>query len=103
MYSNINNASLFISFIKSKLTWGPYLAYKTSSIVRACDYVGESLASFLGITTAKYQFEIDQFKKTQVEAANAEKLDMEARSGWVPPDNSNKEAAVTSQDQVQKF
>lgn len=33
----------------------------------ACDYVGEALASFLGITTPKYQYELDEYRRLQKE------------------------------------
>lgn len=42
-----------------------------SSVLAGCDYVGEGLASFLGITTPKYSFEIEEFKRMQAEQ-NAE-------------------------------
>lgn len=55
-------------------------AHKTGSTVLAgCDYVGETLAEFLGITTPKYSYEIEEFKKMQEEKA---KIDLEESSGW---------------------
>lgn len=38
-----------------------------TSVLAGCDYVGEGLASFLGITTPKYSFEIEEFKRMQAE------------------------------------
>ena len=36
-----------------------------SKALELCDYVGESLASFFGITTPKYQFEINEYMRLQ--------------------------------------
>lgn len=57
------------------MNWGDWMLHKTcklgSSVLAGCDYVGEGLASFLGITTPKYSFEIEEFKRMQAEQ-NAE-------------------------------
>lgn len=56
---------------ESKMNWGDWMLHKTcklgSSVLAGCDYVGEGLASFLGITTPKYSFEIEEFKRMQAE------------------------------------
>lgn len=36
-------------------------------MLSACDYVGESLANFLGITAPKYQYEIDEYNRAMEE------------------------------------
>lgn len=46
----------------------------------AVDYAGESLASFFGITTPKYQIEIDEYKRIQEVQRKIE----EDSAGWVP-------------------
>ncbi|XP_065084189.1 protein FAM177A1 [Ochlerotatus camptorhynchus] len=60
---------------ESKMNWSDWMLHKTcrlgSSVLAGCDYVGEGLASFLGITTPKYSFEIEEFKRMQAEQ-NAE-------------------------------
>ncbi|EAT45959.1 AAEL002777-PA [Aedes aegypti] len=60
---------------ESKMNWSDWMVHKTcklgSSVLAGCDYVGEGLASFLGITTPKYSFEIEEFKRMQAEQ-NAE-------------------------------
>ncbi|XP_068227057.1 LOW QUALITY PROTEIN: protein FAM177B [Palaemon carinicauda] len=68
------------------LTWGPWMyywmLYTGSSALQACDYVGESLANFLGITSAKYQYEIDEYHRS-VEEEKAEKAEEDAEmAGW---------------------
>ncbi|XP_050071321.1 protein FAM177A1 [Anopheles maculipalpis] len=56
---------------ESKLNWSEWMRYKTcklgSTVLAGCDYVGEGLASFLGITTPKYSYEIEEFKRMQAE------------------------------------
>lgn len=53
------------------MNWGDWMLHKTcklgTSVLAGCDYVGEGLASFLGITTPKYSFEIEEFKRMQAE------------------------------------
>ncbi|XP_062554731.1 protein FAM177A1 isoform X2 [Armigeres subalbatus] len=60
---------------ESKMNWSDWMLHKTcklgTSVLAGCDYVGEGLASFLGITTPKYSFEIEEFKRMQAEQ-NAE-------------------------------
>ncbi|EEB15680.1 conserved hypothetical protein [Pediculus humanus corporis] len=52
-----------------KANWFPWMWYQTvaagSKALELCDYVGESLASFFGITTPKYQFEINEYMRLQ--------------------------------------
>lgn len=42
------------------------------SLINALDYAGETLADFFNITTPKYSYEIEQFKKDQVARAKEE-------------------------------
>lgn len=37
------------------------MLYSGNSALSACDYIGESLANALGITSPKYQYEIDEY------------------------------------------
>ncbi|XP_055643196.1 protein FAM177A1 [Toxorhynchites rutilus septentrionalis] len=56
---------------ETKMNWSDWMMHKTcklgSSVLAGCDYVGEGLASMLGITTPKYSFEIEEFKRIQAE------------------------------------
>lgn len=51
--------------LQASLNWMHWLRFKTvkigSAAVSVCDSLGDSLSSFFGITTPKYQFEIDHF------------------------------------------
>ncbi|XP_070578306.1 protein FAM177A1-like [Ptychodera flava] len=63
------------------LTWMPYIWYHTVSAamgtLAVCDYLGEKLAWFFGITTPKYQYAIDEYyrnlKEEEEEAAQAKR------------------------------
>lgn len=82
------------------MTWGPWLAYKAwsagSTALAACDYIGESLASFLGITTPKYYFELEEYKRREAEKKRIE----EEKKGWSEPSETSPQihmAEITSQ------
>lgn len=66
------------------LTWGPWLSHYAmksgTKVLNAVDYAGESLAGFFGITTPKYQLEIDEYERMQEEKKKME----EDSTGWVP-------------------
>ncbi|XP_050344375.1 protein FAM177B isoform X1 [Nymphalis io] len=66
------------------LTWGPWLSYQAtksgSKVLNAVDYAGESLANFFGITTPKYQIEINEYERLQEEKKKIE----DESAGWVP-------------------
>ncbi|XP_026330826.1 protein FAM177A1-like [Hyposmocoma kahamanoa] len=66
------------------LAWGPWFSHYAcksgSKVLNAVDYAGESLASFFGITTPKYQIEIDEYERIQEIQRKIE----EDSAGWVP-------------------
>ncbi|XP_068198635.1 protein FAM177A1-like isoform X2 [Antennarius striatus] len=73
----------------SKLTWGPYVWFHmwraATSTVSACDYLGERMASFFGITSAKYQYAIDEYyrmKKEREEEKEENRLSEEAERSF---------------------
>ncbi|GAA6106892.1 protein FAM177A1-like [Tachysurus ichikawai] len=52
----------------------------------ACDYVGERMASMFGITSAKYQYAIDEYNRTHKQTENedgASPVSEEAESHFV--------------------
>lgn len=66
--------------------WLPWAWNRTvavsSKILDGCDYVGEYLANFFGITSPKYQFEIDAYYRNQeLEQELKTKEDLEM-AGW---------------------
>lgn len=78
-----------------------------NTMLAACDYVGESIAAFLGITTPKYSYELEQFKKMQEEKAKAEKEEKEV-GGWMEaaqkePVNEVGLNSITAEQGAKKF
>ncbi|KAG9268962.1 protein FAM177A1 [Astyanax mexicanus] len=70
----------------SKLTWGPYFWFHmwrvATSTISVCDYLGEKVASLLGITSPKYQYAIDEYyrmKKEEEEEEEENRLSEEAQ------------------------
>jgi len=68
------------------MNWLPWAWYRTtwlsSKMLDGCDYVGECLANFFGITAPKYQFEINEFYRLQaLEREMFHKQDLEL-GGW---------------------
>ncbi|CAD1473393.1 unnamed protein product, partial [Heterotrigona itama] len=75
------------------LNWLPWAWYQTTSIgskvLDGCDYVGEWLAGFFGITAPKYQFEINEFYRLQaLENEILRKQDLEM-GGWNEHNKNN--------------
>ncbi|XP_015432257.1 PREDICTED: protein FAM177A1 [Dufourea novaeangliae] len=75
------------------LDWAPWAWYQTtwlgSKVLDGCDYAGEWLASFFGITAPKYQFEINEFYRLQaLENDIQRKQDLEM-GGWNEQNKNN--------------
>lgn len=65
------------------MTWMPWISHLSSKALAACDYVGESLADLLGITTPKYSYEIAEAERMKAEQeAEKKEADLEM-AGWV--------------------
>ncbi|XP_017775513.1 PREDICTED: protein FAM177A1-like [Nicrophorus vespilloides] len=81
------------------MTWGPWMVNRVttagSTALAACDYLGESLASFFGITTPKYQYEIEEYKKIEKEKKEYE----EQKRGWMPMEGAEDTAGRTVDEQ----
>lgn len=78
------------------MPWGPWLRLKTvagaGQLLEHCESAGEALASFLGITTPKYAYELDVYRRMQAERARLDAEDAEVAVGdWT---------AVRQQDEV---
>ncbi|XP_017264538.1 protein FAM177A1-like isoform X2 [Kryptolebias marmoratus] len=87
----------------SKMPWGPYFWFHmwraATSTISACDYLGERMASLFGITSAKYQYAIDEYyriKKEKEEEAEGNRLSEEAERsfGQVRSQEQKDEAAA---------
>ncbi|KAK8718869.1 hypothetical protein OTU49_014407, partial [Cherax quadricarinatus] len=73
------------------LSWGPWMYYwmyyTGSKTLSACDYVGEGLAHFLGITSPKYQYEIDEYKRCEEEEKAEREEEAAEMAGWTTAEN----------------
>lgn len=77
------------------LSWIPWMLHYTwfagSTVFTYCDLWGEKLAWFFGITSPKYYYELEEFKRMEEEEADRKtKLENEMH-GWV---ESNREQEV---------
>ncbi|GAB0088621.1 uncharacterized protein DMENIID0001_030780 [Sergentomyia squamirostris] len=68
---------------ESQMDWPTWMIHKASqtknTMVSGCEYVGEALASFLGITTSKFDMEYEEYKRR--EEAERAKEEKESQ-GW---------------------
>nr|XP_043904420.1 protein FAM177A1 isoform X2 [Solea senegalensis] len=78
-----------VEAVRSKMTWGPYVWFHmwraATSTISACDYLGERMASLFGITSAKYQYAIDEYyrmKKETEEEKEENRLSEEAEHSF---------------------
>ncbi|XP_037607383.1 protein FAM177A1-like isoform X2 [Sebastes umbrosus] len=92
----------------SKLTWGPYFWFHmwraATSTISACDYLGERMASLFGITSAKYQYAIDEYyrmKKEREEEKEETRLSEEAERSFdqLPSREDEEDEPITIADQ----
>ncbi|EZA52530.1 hypothetical protein X777_08009 [Ooceraea biroi] len=86
-----NNKSM--SQIDTKnMNWLPWAWHQTtwvsSKMLDGCDYVGECLANFFGITAPKYQFEINEYYRLQALERKTFLQDMEM-GGWREQNRNN--------------
>lgn len=85
----------------SEMSWAPWLLYlawlSATSTLRAADSLGEKLAWWLGITSPKYYYEIQEAKR-MIKEEEERKKNMDAEmAGWV---GEGKEGIVESQEAV---
>lgn len=78
-----------VDAVRSKMTWGPFFWFHmwraATSTISACDYLGERMASLFGITSAKYQYAIDEYyrmKKEREEEKKENRLSEEAERSF---------------------
>lgn len=77
------------SLFQTTLEWVPWMKHYMwtggNKAVEYCDYMGEGLANFLGITTPKYQLEINEHERL---VAEREKMAAE-NAGWMTSNGTN--------------
>uniref|UniRef100_A0A4X2LNI4 Family with sequence similarity 177 member A1 n=1 Tax=Vombatus ursinus TaxID=29139 RepID=A0A4X2LNI4_VOMUR len=90
----------------TKLTWGPYLWFymlrAATSTLSVCDFLGEKIASLLGISTPKYQYAIDEYyrmKKEEEEEEEENRLSEEAEKQYQEQQKQLQSDSVVQTDQ----
>ncbi|XP_072388900.1 protein FAM177A1 [Diabrotica undecimpunctata] len=73
----------------STLTWGPWFWYKAwsagNTTLGAMDTAGEFLASLFGITTPRYYFELEEYKRRE----DQKRRQHDKEAGWSQPSGSS--------------
>lgn len=79
--------------LQKELNWTPWFMHKAQrlgrNVVNGLDYTGEKLADFFNITTPKYAYEIEQYRKDQVRRAREEEFDKQNTWKVHPESSSN--------------
>merc|ERR1712110_184215 len=76
-----------------------YTWWMGSGFLGYCDFLGEKLAWALGITSPKYYYEIEDFKRSQEEEKEKqERMGVEVGAGWSP--RPKDDVIVTSQSNI---
>lgn len=71
--------------------------------LEVCDYLGESLASFFGITTPKYQFEINEYHK-MLQQAEEQKKERDVEMGsWMKNENESRTILTPPESDKPRF
>ncbi|XP_064489731.1 uncharacterized protein LOC135401323 isoform X2 [Ornithodoros turicata] len=74
------------------LTWFPYIIHLALQVgtktLAVCDYLGENLAYFFGITSPKYQYELEEYNRMVQEEMEEKKKVAEQMAGWKANDDS---------------
>ncbi|XP_076354167.1 uncharacterized protein LOC143248975 isoform X2 [Tachypleus tridentatus] len=69
-----------------QMAWIPYLWYLAwwmgSRTLAGCDFLGEKLAYFFGITSPKYQYELEEYQKMLEEKEEEKKIENTENVGW---------------------
>lgn len=87
----------------STLSWVPWLLYLAwigaTGTLKVCDAAGEKLAWWLGITSPKYYYEIQEAKRMQKEEEERKSRTDAEMAGWVGEKDEN---LVMSQEDVRR-
>ncbi|KAG0718342.1 Protein FAM177A1 [Chionoecetes opilio] len=85
----LNAAPMTVADPKA-MKWGPWfyywMLYSGGSAVSFCDHVGEGLANALGITSPKYQYELDEYNATMEQEEAEKEAEAAQMAGWTSTD-----------------
>lgn len=77
-------------FFQKELDWTPWFIYKAQrlgrNVINGLDYTGEKIADFLNITSPKYAYEIQQYKKDLAKKAKEEEI-LKANTWKIQPES----------------
>uniref|UniRef100_A0A8C8SKW4 Family with sequence similarity 177 member A1 n=1 Tax=Pelusios castaneus TaxID=367368 RepID=A0A8C8SKW4_9SAUR len=97
---------LLPSIDPTTLTWGPYLWFHmlrvATSTLSVCDFLGEKIASVLGISTPKYQYAIDEYyrmKKEEEEEEEENTMSEEAERRYQEQQSKPQDETAVQTDQ----
>lgn len=68
-----------------------------------CDYLGETLANFFGITTPKYQYEIDEYYRIIKEQKETQEKQTAEYSGWKSDTYDDNKQIINVDIEKQRF
>ncbi|KAM9294444.1 protein FAM177A1 [Gastrophryne carolinensis] len=95
---------LLPSIDPSKLTWGPYLWFYmlrvATSTLSVCDFLGEKIASVLGVSTPKYQYAIDEYYRMQKEVEEEDEENEMSERAEKQFQEQNESSAQTQQPEA---
>nr|XP_006117743.1 protein FAM177A1 isoform X1 [Pelodiscus sinensis] len=97
---------LLPSIDPTTLAWGPYFWFHmlkvATSTLSVCDFLGEKIASVLGISTPKYQYAIDEYyrmKKEEEEEEEDNKMSEEAERRYQEQQSKPQNETTVQTDQ----
>ncbi|XP_059096670.1 protein FAM177A1-like [Tigriopus californicus] len=83
------------------LAWMPWMIHHTwfagSTILSYCDFWGEKLAWIFGITSPKYYYEIEEFKRIEEEEKERMARQDAEMQGWQPPKPTLENNTITEE------
>jgi len=80
------------------LKWFPWIFHMSwltgTTMLAYADHWGEKLAWFFGITSPKYYWELEEFKKMEAEKEERKKKEAEDNFGWTEKEKNNEEKII---------
>ena len=74
-----------ISVVVNSMVW------LGSQTLKACDYLGENLANFFGITSPKYEYEIEEYNRRVEEQKRRQSMLASEFEGWNQSEDTHKD------------
>ena len=68
-----------------------HMVWFGSQALKVCDYFGEGLANFFGITSPKYEYEIEEYNRRIEEQNRRQSILKSEFEGWTQTDGTQKD------------